>query len=72
MTRLLEKAFEKASELPENEQDDFAAFILAELEAERPWEQAFNRSQDELTRLAKEALDEHRSGGTEELDPDQL
>ena len=72
MTRLLEKAFEKASALPEDEQDDFAAFILNELEAERQWEQTFSRSQDKLAQLAQEALDEHRSGTTEELDPDQL
>jgi hypothetical protein len=72
MTRLLEKAFEKASELPEGEQDDFAAFILEELQAERRWSQAFQRSQDELAKLAQEALDEHRSGTSEKLDTDRL
>ena len=62
MTQLLEKAFEKASELPEEERDDFAAFILEELESERQWEQAFSESQDELERLADEALEEHNAG----------
>ena len=37
MTQRLEKAFEEASELPEAEQDNFAAFILEELVAERRW-----------------------------------
>jgi len=72
MTRLLEKAFEQASELPEGEQDDFAAFLLEELQAERRWSQAFQRSQDELAQLAQEALDEHRSGTSEELNTDRL
>ena len=72
MTRLLEKAFEKASELPEGEQDDFAAFILEELQAERRWSQALQRSQNALAQLAQEALDEHRSGASEKLNTDRL
>ena len=72
MTQLLEKAFEKVSELPEEEQNDFAAFILEELESERRWEQAFSQSQDELGRLADEALEEHDAGESEKLDPGQL
>jgi len=72
MTRLLEKAFEKASELSEAQQDDFAAFILDELKSERRWEKAFEDSQDELERLADEALDEHEAGNSEELDPSRL
>ena len=59
MTQLLEKAFEKASKLPEEEQNDFAAFILEELESERRWEQAFNQSQDELGQLHDDALRNH-------------
>lgn len=72
MTRLLEKAFEKASELPDEDQDDFAAFILDELASERRWEEAFEESQEELEQLAAEALNKHEAGETEELDPSQL
>lgn len=72
MTRLLEKAFEKASKLPEAEQDDFAEFILDELNSERRWEQAFKDSQDELEQLADEALDEDEAGNSQELDPNRL
>jgi hypothetical protein len=72
MTRLLEKAFEKASERSAAEQDDFAAFILDELTSERRWEQAFEDSQDELGPLADEALDEHEAGGSQELDANRL
>ena len=41
MTRLLEEAFERASELPREEQDKFARFLLAELGAERRWAELF-------------------------------
>jgi hypothetical protein len=72
MTRLLEKAFEKASEFSEAEQYDFAECILDELESERRWEQAFEDSQDELKQLADEALDEHETGDSQELDLNRL
>ena len=44
----------------------------AELESEGRWADLFSRSQSELSRLAEEALLEHSSGETEELDPEQL
>jgi len=72
MTKLLEKAFEKAAELPPADQDSFARWLLAELESERRWAEAFAGSQNQLARLAEEALDEHARGETEDLDPDQL
>lgn len=72
MTRLLEEAFEKASELSEAEQDDFAELILDELESDRRWEQAFEDSQDALEQLADEALDEHEAGDAQERDPNRL
>jgi len=40
--------------------------------AERRWEQAFEDSQDELERLADEALEEHEAGNSQELDPNRL
>jgi hypothetical protein len=72
MTKALQKAFEAASRLPHPEQDELAAAILEELEADERWEAAFARSQDALERLADEALEEHRAGRTESLDPDAL
>jgi hypothetical protein len=72
MTEALRKAFEAASRLPEPEQDELAAAILEELDADERWEAAFARSQDALGRLADEALEEHRAGRTEPLDPDAL
>ena len=66
MNQLLQQAFEKASELPEGEQDRFARFLLAELESEGQWAELFAspESEDLLERLADEALSEHRAGRT--------
>ena len=68
MTKLLEKALEKVSGLPEDEQDAIASQILAELEDESVWAKRFVHSQDKLRRLADEALAEHRQGKTGPLD----
>jgi hypothetical protein len=72
MTKVLEKAFDEASKLSENEQDELGEWLLAELKSEHEWSQAFARSQDVLADLARKALAEHRRGETKELDPDDL
>ena len=43
MTQLLEMAFAKAAALPQEEQDRFARFLLAELESEERWAELFRR-----------------------------
>jgi hypothetical protein len=72
MTELLEQAIAKLKNLPANEQDAIAAMILAELEDEHHWHEAFARSPDILAKLAAEAMAEYRAGKTQELDPDTL
>ncbi len=72
MTRLLEEAFRKAGALTEVEQDGLAAAILANLEDERRWSEAFAISQDLLAELAAEAGAEHQSGRTLPLDPERM
>ena len=74
MTQLLQKAFERAAKLPQEEQDKFARFLLAELEAERQWAELFSRSESEdlLEELADEALTAHRTGRTQPLDIEEL
>ena len=72
MTKLLERAFERAAELPDADQDSFAQWLLAELDSEDRWADLFSRSQSKLARLAEEALAEHSRGETEELDPEQI
>jgi hypothetical protein len=72
MTKALRKAFEAASRLPDRDQNELAAAILEELAADERWGPAFAESQSALKRLADEALEEHRAGRTEALDPDAL
>ena len=74
MNQLLQQAFERASELPEEEQDRFARFLLAELKSEGKWAELFARpeSEDLLERLADEALSEHHAGRTGPLSLDEL
>ncbi|PYS35428.1 MAG: hypothetical protein DMG14_27025 [Acidobacteria bacterium] len=72
MTKLLGKAFAKAVKLPKKEQNKLAKWLLAELESESRWDEAFARSADQLAQLADEALREHRKGRTKPLDPEQL
>jgi hypothetical protein len=45
---------------------------LAELEEEQRWNDSFTRSPNLLAKLAAEAMAEHRSGKTQELDPETL
>jgi hypothetical protein len=68
MTQLLERAFAAASKLPEPEQDAVASLLLAELESERRWSEAFAASQDQLAALADEALREFAAGETLPMD----
>jgi len=72
MTKLLEKAFEEAGRLPEEEQNSIASWLLAEIESEKRWADSFARSADKLSSLAREAQQEHAAGKTEPLDPDSL
>ena len=72
MTKLLQKAFDEASKLPDAEQDTLGRILLDELASERRWDELFAGSHDFLAELADEALAEHRAGRTEKLDPDKL
>jgi len=70
MTKLLEKAFEVASKLPPAEQDEVAALLLDEIASEQRWDEAFAKSQDVLSSLAKEALASYSAGKTTPLNRD--
>lgn len=72
MGRLLQKAVAEASKLPEAEQEAVGAWLLAELESERRWDDLFARSQDMLTEMAAEAIREDEAGLTQPLDPDNI
>lgn len=59
MGKLLQKVIIEASKLPDEQQEAFAAFMLAELESERRWDDLFARSQDLLAKMAEEARREY-------------
>ncbi len=72
MTKLLEKAFEEASRLPELEQNALARWLIDEILSERKWEKAFAESEDVLDKLADEALEERAEDKTKPLNFNQL
>jgi len=67
MTKLLEKAMREVAKLPPSEQDAVAAILLEELASEQRWADSFAKSQDQLAKLAQEALSEYNAGRTKPL-----
>ena len=72
VTGMLERALAQLPKLPPPQQDEVAAWLLAEFEDEGRWAAALEDSQGTLEALADEALAEHRGGLTEPLDPEEL
>ncbi len=68
MSSLLEKALEKVSALPADEQDAIAAQILASLADEDAWKARFHEKSDVIRRMARQALEEDKRGDTLPLD----
>ena len=56
----LKKAIEKAKKLTKNEQQIMAQLILDEIN----WDQTLKDSQQQLSSLAQEALEEYKNGKT--------
>ena len=71
MNALLTKAIAAAAKLPDAEQEAIARELLARLEADARWERLFSdpRSEDLLSRLAAEALDDIAKCDAIEGDP---
>jgi hypothetical protein len=72
MTNLLDEAYAAAKELPEDEQDAIGAVLLAEIDADRRWEELLAQPSDVIERMVDQALENHRLGKTFPLDPDAL
>jgi hypothetical protein len=64
MSSLLEKALEKVTALPPDEQDAIASEILASLADEETWKKRFAEKRDLIRRMAREALREDEQGET--------
>ena len=72
MTELLTRAFDAASKLPEELQDQLAARLLRELADEAKWDTSLADSAAAMETLADQALREHDEGKTAELGLDEL
>jgi hypothetical protein len=72
MTELLRQAFDELSKRTSDEQDAVAALILAELEDDRRWDEAFARSQGKLNALAARAREARDAGRTKNIGWDEL
>jgi hypothetical protein len=68
MSSLLEKALEKVTALPPEDQDAIASQILASLADEDAWKTRFIQKRDVIRRMAREALSEDQKGRTLPLD----
>jgi hypothetical protein len=62
MTELLERAIREIALLPEKEQDALASLVLEEIASEARWSKSFADSEDQLARLAADALAEFHAG----------
>ena len=72
MTQLLSSAFEKASKLPRDLQDQLAQEMIEEMEGEAQWNSTLADSQGMLEKLAERAEAEYRAGKTKEMGFDEL
>jgi hypothetical protein len=70
MTKLLEEAFEAASNLSEADQDFIATLVMDEIESERRWDELFAKSQDALERMGDYVLAQHLAGKSRPMDFD--
>lgn len=67
LTAVLREAFEKASALSPERQNALSAILLEEIAAEDRWQRSFAQSQEALSKLASEALDEDAQGHTRDM-----
>ena len=72
MTVLLKQAFEKASQLPDDLQDQLAQEVLEDIAGELQWDTTLAQSEDLLEQLAAQALREFEAGRTRPQGFDEL
>jgi len=68
MTKQLQRAFDRASQLAPEEQDAIADWLLKEIDSDQRWQELFDKSPDKLSKLAQEALSEDDADLTKPLD----
>ncbi|MFZ5821700.1 MAG: hypothetical protein ACOYYJ_17520 [Chloroflexota bacterium] len=68
VTKKFERVIIKVGELPADEQNALADWILEELEDDLRWQEKFSQSQDLLEKMAVQALKDRARGKTQPLD----
>jgi hypothetical protein len=66
MTKLMEQAIDALRALPNDQQEEFARFVLHELAEDREWMKSSERHSDAVNRLVADVLSGHqqsRRGG---------
>jgi aspartate/tyrosine/aromatic aminotransferase len=72
MTQLLENAVQAVYQLPDEQQNAIATLILEELADEQRWQNAFEASQNQLSRLAQKVRQDIQAGKIKEQGFDEL
>lgn len=74
MNKLLQQAFEKAAELPEEKQETLAAVILEEMASDKRWDELFALPESEVffDKMAEEVRQDHLAGRTKPLNVEDL
>ena len=72
MTQLLENALKKVSRLSPEKQDVIASLILAELEDDQRWDDAFANLQPALSKVAQKVRKDIKRGRVKKMGFDEL
>ena len=64
MSDTFTQAFQIASKLPPKDREALGALLLQEIQSDKRWSELFASSKDLLSKLADEALAEHKAGKT--------
>ena len=72
MTKLLDEAFALALKLPEDQQDQLARRLIAELTEDDEFDRKIAATVDQLDWLIDEARADFHAGRTEEIHPERL
>lgn len=67
MNAILEAAINRITSLPDDEQERFANWLVAELDDENRWQKRFSESIPLIKQMADDALAEHERGETEPM-----
>jgi hypothetical protein len=70
MTRLMEQAIERLREVPDSQQDQFARFLLNEMEDDDRWTASTAAHGKELRKLSEQILEGDRQGLCKPVDAD--